>query len=147
MTSSVVRFQTKCCPTVTPVSLRRRHSYQRSDWPPSLLRSSPVSSGLPTYVPLNRTPAPPLSEEACRAAMNIPLTSQTAAIRPKPLDDMAAHEDLDRLPPNMVIRQYPFSVAFDAWALFLGSLLLVLGMHFMPALVLEDSSCSSPSPS
>lgn len=34
---------------------------------------------------------------------------------------------------NMVIHQNPFSVTLDAWAMLVGSLLLVGGMHFLQA--------------
>jgi len=39
--------------------------------------------------------------------------------------------------PNVVIRQYPFSVALDAWALLCLSFFLLLGMHYLPAPFLE----------
>lgn len=38
---------------------------------------------------------------------------------------------------NMVIRQHPFSVTLDAWALLVGSMLLVAGMHWMQRCFLE----------
>lgn len=45
---------------------------------------------------------------------------------------------------NMVIRQDPFSMTLDANALLAGSLLLLMGMHFVPRLVLESSILAVP---
>ena len=38
---------------------------------------------------------------------------------------------------NVVIRQYPFSIALDAWALLVTSFLLLLGMRCLPLLFLQ----------
>ncbi len=45
---------------------------------------------------------------------------------------------------NMVIRQNPFSITLDAWAMLVASLLLVAGMHFLQASLLEGMIIAAP---
>lgn len=45
---------------------------------------------------------------------------------------------------NMVIRQDPFTITLDAHALLAGSLFLLMGMHFLPRLLLESSILAVP---
>lgn len=45
---------------------------------------------------------------------------------------------------NMVIRQDPFTITLDAHALLAGSLFLLMGMHFLPRLLLESCILAVP---
>ncbi len=61
-----------------------------------------------------------------------------------PSPDLLPIPEVDGIALNMVIRQYPFSVTFDAWALLMGSILLLLGMHWLQRSLLEGLILTVP---
>lgn len=84
--------------------------------------------------------------------MSFLAASQTEPISAREIFDMSLTADnylggpADEIPSavNMVIRQDPFTITLDAHALLAGSLFLLMGMHFLPRLLLESCILAMP---
>lgn len=103
-------------------------------------QTEPISPSEISEMSLAASGSPSLHSSHGHESNNImgPSTPTYLVGRAGPTDDFSSAA------VNMVIRQDPFTITLDAHALLAGSLLLLVGMHCIPRLVLEPSILAVP---